>query len=67
MSNPVDQQQPEQWYDCDACDGSGVEVYRVTIYEAGCGFPHDDSAEKPCEACGGVGGWIEDVVGVTAR
>jgi hypothetical protein len=51
---------PEQWFVCDACNGSGVIGRRVTVYEPGCGFPHDDTAEDTCVTCGGVGGWIVD-------
>jgi hypothetical protein len=51
---------PLQWVDCDVCNGSGVEAFRVTIYERGCGFPHDDSDERPCPQCGGNGGWLDD-------
>lgn len=40
---------------CSHCSGSGVEVFRVTVYEHGCGFPHDDSDERPCPACNGEG------------
>jgi hypothetical protein len=31
------------------------------VYEAGCGFPHDDTEELPCETCKGIGGFIGDV------
>jgi len=48
----------EQWFTCDVCDGSGVEAFRVTVYEHGCGFPHDDTDERPCRGCGGAGIWI---------
>jgi hypothetical protein len=52
---------PEQWVECTACDGSGIQTFRVTVYEHGCGFPHDDSDERPCPHCFGRGGWIDDV------
>jgi hypothetical protein len=52
---------PQQWCVCSACGGSGVEVFRVTVYEHGCGFPHDDSDERPCGKCNGHGGWLDDV------
>lgn len=51
---------PEQWFVCEACDGEGVIARRISVYEAGCGFPHDDTEERPCEACNGAGGWIDD-------
>jgi DnaJ-class molecular chaperone len=41
--------------DCDHCDGSGVIARRVTVYEHGCGFPHDDTDEQPCPECDGTG------------
>jgi hypothetical protein len=47
--------------DCPACDGYGVTAHRVTVYEHGCGFPHSDTDERPCERCGGAG-YIEDDV-----
>lgn len=52
---------PQQWYECDACNGAGVFAYRITVYEHGCGFPHDDTAEEACGNCAGAGGWIGDV------
>lgn len=55
---PEDIPGPETWEDCPACDGAGIQVYRVTVYEHGCGFPHDDSDERPCGLCGGARGWI---------
>lgn len=51
---------PEEWVTCGACDGSGVIAHRVTVYEHGCGFSHDDTTEEPCGKCNGVGGWIDD-------
>jgi hypothetical protein len=41
--------------DCDHCDGSGVIASRVTVYEHGCGFPHNDTDERPCPECDGTG------------
>jgi hypothetical protein len=40
---------------CVLCDGSGVIRRRVTVYEHGCGFPHDDTEESPCPKCDGTG------------
>jgi hypothetical protein len=51
---------PQQWFVCDACDGSGVEVFGTTVYEHGCGFSHDDTDERPCPQCHGDGGWVDD-------
>lgn len=41
--------------DCPECDGKGITVHVTTVYEAGCGFHHDDSYERKCEACDGFG------------
>lgn len=49
-----------EWYECPACDGSGIHAYRITVYEHGCGFPHDDTAEEPCGNCSGDGGKWSD-------
>lgn len=51
---------PEQLFMCQACEGSGVQAHRITVYEHGCGFPHDDTAEKTCEQCGGLGTYLAD-------
>jgi hypothetical protein len=40
---------------CDNCDGSGIIARRVTVYEHGCGVPHDDTDERPCPKCDGTG------------
>lgn len=40
---------------CEACDGSGVIVFAIRVYEHGCGFAHDSSDERPCEECHGTG------------
>jgi hypothetical protein len=40
---------------CEACEGLGFILKRVTVYEAGCAFPHDDTDERQCEECGGCG------------
>jgi len=40
---------------CGYCEGSGVEVYGVTVFEHGCGFHHDSTDERPCRECGGNG------------
>jgi hypothetical protein len=51
---------PQRWYECDACAGEGYTVHRITVYELGCGFPHDDSDERQCGKCNGAGGWMDD-------
>ena len=40
---------------CPACDGSGVEVFGITVYEPGCCFSHDSTDERPCRLCDGSG------------
>ncbi len=40
---------------CAACDGRGYQARRVTVYEHGCGVPHDDTEEIPCAECDGTG------------
>jgi hypothetical protein len=40
---------------CEECGGEGSTRHRITVYERGCGFPHDDVDERPCKACGGTG------------
>ncbi len=56
----ADDEPPLAWHECPDCDGEGHTVHRITVYELGCGFPHDDSEERPCERCRGEGGWIDD-------
>jgi hypothetical protein len=58
---PEDIPAPETWVECPECRGAGHTVHRITVYEHGCGFPHDDTEERPCERCRGEGGWIDDV------
>ncbi len=58
---------PQQWYVCEECGGEAVFAYRVTVYEHGCGFPHDDTAEKKCGCCNGEGGYWADAEGDHAQ
>lgn len=51
---------PQQWHECAACNGEGYTVHKVSVYEHGCGFPHDDSEERQCGKCDGAGGWLDD-------
>jgi DnaJ-class molecular chaperone len=51
---------PQKWFVCDACDGSGVEVFGTWEYEPGCRFGHDSTDERPCPQCNGDGGWLAD-------
>lgn len=46
---------------CEECGGEGCDRRRVTVYEHGCGFPHDDVEEIPCLACGGTGEIVEEL------
>lgn len=41
--------------DCAECGGAGIVPRRITAYEPGCGFPHDDTDELKCDACDGHG------------
>jgi len=52
---------PQQWYVCDACDGSGEEVFGYWGCEPGCGHPHVMEEGRPCGKCNGEGGWVDDV------
>jgi hypothetical protein len=54
---------PEVWNVCEACDGAGGYERHCRVYEAGCGFAHDDSEWVECEACGGFGGMICEAEG----
>lgn len=51
---------PQQWFDCEACGGEGITRHTITVYEPGCGFPHDDVEEVPCKDCHGTGGGLGD-------
>jgi hypothetical protein len=53
--NPADEFSGPDPRICECCDGSGVEVFGVTVYEHGCGFSHDSTDERPCKECGGTG------------
>lgn len=50
---------PQQLIECNACDGSGVEVFGTWVYEHGCGYGHNSTDERPCGKCNGNGWWIE--------
>jgi hypothetical protein len=52
---------PQQWFTCDACDGSGEIVTGYWGYEPGCGHGHMMDHGEPCGKCNGEGGWIDDV------
>lgn len=58
---------PLQWFTCEACDGSGVQAFRVSVYEHGCGFPHDDTDERPCPECLGDGGFVGEALADAER
>ncbi|MDI3563517.1 hypothetical protein [Bradyrhizobium sp. Arg816] len=49
---------PEVWKDCEICGGEGVIYRNIFVYEAGCGFGHDDVYSVECDACAGNGGFI---------
>jgi hypothetical protein len=46
---------PWHLIDCLECGGSGIVPRRITVYEAGCAFPHDDTDEAKCADCDGSG------------
>lgn len=60
---PSDEGEPPWWDEddqlypisCPACDGYGKQGRRITIYEHGCGFGHDDVEEWDCDECEGTG------------
>lgn len=54
---------PLELVTCEACDGSGVEVFGVWVYEHGCGFGHNSTDERPCERCGGLGEFVQEAAG----
>lgn len=60
----LDEEAPQQWFTCDACDGTGEEVVGYWGYEPGCGHGHTMEEGRPCHRCGGDGGWLDDVEGV---
>lgn len=51
---------PQQWFQCDACDGSGEEAFAFWGYEPGCGHGHMIEDGRPCGKCNGDGGWLDD-------
>ena len=48
----------EEWEDCAECCGKGGWEKHCLTYEAGCGFPHDDSYWFTCPTCNGRSGRI---------
>lgn len=52
---------PQQWYVCNACDGSGEIVRGEWGCEPGCGHPHMMEVGETCGKCNGEGGWMDDV------
>jgi hypothetical protein len=53
--NPTALREATMFVNCDHCDGSGIIARRVSVYEHGCGVPHDDTDEQPCPECDGTG------------
>ncbi len=51
---------PEIWKDCEVCGGEGAIYKSIFVYEAGCGFGHDDVYSVECDACAGNGRFICD-------
>lgn len=56
-----DEEAPQQWFECDVCDGSGEEVFGYWGYEPGCNHGHIIEDGRPCSKCNGAGGWVDDV------
>lgn len=55
-------QPPETLVQCAACNGEGGFVRVIRVYEAGCGFAHDDECEgERCRECNGTGYMICEV------
>jgi hypothetical protein len=54
---------PEIIADCPYCGGDGHTLHRISVYEHGCGFPHDDVEARHCTDCHGVGFSIEEAEG----
>lgn len=54
---------PQFFADCPECGGTGIIAKRVTVYEGGGSY--DDTDERPCPSCNGVGleetGWVPDI------
>ena len=53
--NPADEFLGPEPDECEACEGSGVVVFGITVYEPGCGYSHESSDERICEVCNGSG------------
>lgn len=49
---------PETLFECSQCCGEGVTRQATMVYEHGCGFPHEDVEETPCQSCNGAGFFI---------
>jgi hypothetical protein len=54
---------PEFLADCPDCGGDGIIRTAIQVYEHGCGFPHDDVDERPCQSCNGLGWFIWEAEG----
>jgi hypothetical protein len=52
---------PQQWYVCDACDGSSEIVRGEWGCEPGCGHRHMMEIGETCGKCNGEGGRVDDV------
>lgn len=52
---------PETLSECSQCCGEGVLRQTVWVYEHGCGYPHEDVEELPCQACNGAGFFLCEV------
>lgn len=53
---------PQQWFDCDACDGAGeVPSGRMSHSVNSATIDPPWEIMETCGKCGGAGGWIDDV------
>ena len=53
--NPADEFLGPEPDECEACEGSGVVVFGITVYEPGCGYSYESTDERTCDHCQGTG------------
>ena len=60
---PYEPEPPElvEMVSCEQCCGDGITRHAIWVYEHGCGFPHEDVEERPCDACNGAGFFVCEV------
>jgi DnaJ-class molecular chaperone len=52
---------PQELITCEACDGSGEQLFATEVYEAGCHVSHLGTYSKPCPECDGAGVFLRDL------